>query len=99
MLLEKYSIWKAEAIERSNIERGYAYQILRGVKNAKRDKAEERVISGTERAGFFPALLSSHSHYLYGLFERLCSLLTKGFKGFRQFFVCYTRVYHRSRQI
>lgn len=38
MLFKKYGISKAEAIERSNIERGYAYQILRGVKNAKRDK-------------------------------------------------------------
>jgi len=38
MLFEKYNIGKAEAIERSNIERGYAYQILRGVKDAKRDK-------------------------------------------------------------
>lgn len=38
MLLGKYSVSKKEAIERSNIERGYAYQILRGVKDAKRDK-------------------------------------------------------------
>ena len=37
-LLGKYSVSKKEAIERSNIERGYAYQILRGVKDAKRDK-------------------------------------------------------------
>ncbi|MEA4845942.1 MAG: hypothetical protein VB106_01785 [Clostridiaceae bacterium] len=38
MLFEKYGIGKAEAIEHSNIERGYAYQILRGAKDAKRDK-------------------------------------------------------------
>ena len=38
MLFEKYGVSKTEAIERSNIERGYAYQILRGVKDAKRDK-------------------------------------------------------------
>jgi len=38
MLFEKYGVSKAEAIERSNIERGYAYQILRGAKDAKRDK-------------------------------------------------------------
>lgn len=38
MLFEKYGVRKAEAIERSNIERGYAYQILRGAKDAKRDK-------------------------------------------------------------
>lgn len=38
MLLEKYGISKAEAIGRSNIERGYAYQILRGVKEGGRDK-------------------------------------------------------------
>ncbi|OQB23944.1 MAG: hypothetical protein BWY11_01504 [Firmicutes bacterium ADurb.Bin182] len=37
-LLEKYKISKADAIERSGIERGYAYQILRGAKEAKRDK-------------------------------------------------------------
>lgn len=38
MLFEKYGIGKAKAIERSNIERCYAYQILRGLKDAKRDK-------------------------------------------------------------
>ncbi len=38
ILLEQYGISKAQAIERSNIERGYAYQILRGAKEAKRDK-------------------------------------------------------------
>jgi len=38
MLLEKYGISKANAIKRSNIERGYAYQIMRGKKDAKRDK-------------------------------------------------------------
>lgn len=38
MLFKKYDISKKEAIERSNIERGYAYQILRGAKCAKRDK-------------------------------------------------------------
>jgi hypothetical protein len=38
MLLEKYNVGKKEAIERSNIERGYAYQILRGEKSAGRDK-------------------------------------------------------------
>ncbi len=38
MLFEKYDVSKAEAIERSSIERGYAYQILRGAKDAKRDK-------------------------------------------------------------
>lgn len=37
-LFEKYGIGKAEAIVRSNIERGYAYQILRGAKVAGRDK-------------------------------------------------------------
>lgn len=37
-LLEKYGVSKAEAIVRSNIERGYAYQILRGAKDARRDK-------------------------------------------------------------
>ncbi len=37
-LLEKYSVSKKEAIARSNIERGYAYQIFRGVKDARRDK-------------------------------------------------------------
>jgi len=38
MLFQKYSIGRKEAIERSNIERGYAYQILRGEKCAGRDK-------------------------------------------------------------
>jgi hypothetical protein len=38
ILLEKYGASKAEAIEHSNIERGYAYQILRGAKEARRDK-------------------------------------------------------------
>jgi hypothetical protein len=38
MLLEKYGVSKKEAIKCSNIERGYAYQILRGAKDAKRDK-------------------------------------------------------------
>jgi len=38
MLFEKYGISKKDAIERSNIERGYAYQILRGEKCAGRDK-------------------------------------------------------------
>jgi hypothetical protein len=38
MLFDEYGIGKAEAIERSGIERGYAYQILRGVKDARRDK-------------------------------------------------------------
>lgn len=38
MLLNRYGVTKAQAIERSNIERGYAYQILRGLKDAKRDK-------------------------------------------------------------
>ena len=38
MLLTRYGVSKAQAIERSNIERGYAYQILRGLKDAKRDK-------------------------------------------------------------
>jgi len=38
MLFKKYNVGKKEAIERSNIERGYAYQILRGEKNAGRDK-------------------------------------------------------------
>jgi len=38
MLFKKYNVIKKEVIRRSNIERGYAYQILRGVKEAKRDK-------------------------------------------------------------
>jgi hypothetical protein len=38
MLFDKYGISKSDAIKRSNIESGYAYQILRGIKNAKRDK-------------------------------------------------------------
>lgn len=37
-LLEKYGVGKAVAIERANMERGYAYQILRGAREAKRDK-------------------------------------------------------------
>lgn len=38
MLLKKYGTDKSEAIERADIERGYGYQILRGVKDARRDK-------------------------------------------------------------
>ncbi len=38
MLLKKYCVNKNEAIQRADIERGYGYQILRGVRDAKRDK-------------------------------------------------------------
>lgn len=38
MLLQKYGVSKAEAIERSSVERGHAYQVLRGAKDAGRDK-------------------------------------------------------------
>ncbi len=38
ILLKKYGVSKKTAIARANIERGYAYQILRGAKDAKRDK-------------------------------------------------------------
>jgi transcriptional regulator with XRE-family HTH domain len=37
-LLVNHGITKTQAIERSGIERGYAYQILRGEKDASRDK-------------------------------------------------------------
>jgi hypothetical protein len=37
-LLNKYGISKNEAILRADIERGYGYQILRGLRDAKRDK-------------------------------------------------------------
>jgi hypothetical protein len=37
-LLEKYGTGKNEAILRADIERGYGYQILRGVRDARRDK-------------------------------------------------------------
>ena len=37
-LLTKYNISKSDAIERADIERGYGYQILRGIRDAKRDK-------------------------------------------------------------
>ena len=37
-LLDAYGVSKADAIERSNIERGFGYQILRGAKGASRDK-------------------------------------------------------------
>ncbi len=37
-LLEKYGISKTEAILRADIERGYGYQILRGIRDAARDK-------------------------------------------------------------
>jgi len=36
--LSQYGISKAQAIQQSNLERGYAYQILRGAKQGKRDK-------------------------------------------------------------
>jgi hypothetical protein len=38
MLLKKYGVNKSEAIERADIERSYGYQILRGARDAKRDK-------------------------------------------------------------
>lgn len=38
MLLKKYGVNKNEAIERADIERSYGYQILRGTRDAKRDK-------------------------------------------------------------
>lgn len=38
MLLKKYGVNKNEAIERADIERSYGYQILRGARDAKRDK-------------------------------------------------------------
>jgi hypothetical protein len=38
MLIAAHGVKKSEAIERSNIERGYAYQILRGTRDASRDK-------------------------------------------------------------
>jgi hypothetical protein len=37
-LLNKYGISKNEAILRADIERGYGYQILRGFRDARRDK-------------------------------------------------------------
>ncbi len=37
-LLNKYGISKNEAILRADIERGYGYQILRGLRDARRDK-------------------------------------------------------------
>lgn len=37
-LLSAHGVKKSEAIKRTNIERGYAYQILRGMKDASRDK-------------------------------------------------------------
>jgi hypothetical protein len=37
-LLEKSGISKGDAIKRADIERGYGYQILRGVRGASRDK-------------------------------------------------------------
>ena len=37
-LLKKYGISKNDLILRADIERGYGYQILRGVRGAKRDK-------------------------------------------------------------
>ena len=37
-LLDKYGVSKNEAILRADIERGYGYQILRGLRDAKRDK-------------------------------------------------------------
>jgi hypothetical protein len=37
-LLKKYGVNKNEAIERADIERGYGHQILRGARDAKRDK-------------------------------------------------------------
>jgi hypothetical protein len=38
MLLKKYGMNKNEVIERADIERSYGYQILRGARDAKRDK-------------------------------------------------------------